>query len=110
MQNVPLQNDDRQTDDDENRRDNGRELIDLDCEIRVGKRVWVKTRLADLTASGFQVTFLDMPPRGTPIYVRFAGMQMQQAEVCWSKMDTAGCRFVTPLSSYVFNHIITNCR
>lgn len=92
--------------DDEQRCDNGRAQIDLECEIRVGTRAWRKTRLADLTPGGFQVTILDMPPRGTPVYVRFGGIQMLQAEVCWSKLDTAGCRFITPISSYVFEHII----
>lgn len=99
-----------QAEGDVNRRDNGRAQIDLECEIRIGTRAWRKARLADLTPSGFQVTIFDMPPRGTSVYVRFAGMQMLQAEVCWSKLETAGCRFASPLSSYVFDHIIANCR
>jgi len=106
MQDAQVQ----QTEDDANRRDNGRAQIDLECEIRVGTRAWRKTRLADLTPGGFQVTILDMPPRGTPVYVRFAGIQMQQAEVCWAKLDTAGCRFLTPLNTYVFDHILATCK
>lgn len=105
-----MQQEGPKAEDEVNRRDNGRELIDLACEIRVGTRAWRKARLADLTPTGFQVTIFDMPPRGTSVYVRFAGIQMLQAEVCWSKLDNAGCRFVTPISEYVFDHIITTCR
>ena len=78
----------------------------MDCEIRVGSRAWYKTRIADLTPGGFQVTIIDMPARGTPIYLRFAGMQLLQADVCWSDRDVAGCKFAAPLSPYVFDHII----
>ncbi len=92
----------------ENRRDSGRVQVDIDCEIRVGTRAWRKTRIADLTPGGFQVTIIDMPARGTSVYVRFAGIQMQQAEVCWADRDTAGCKFVTPLSLYVFDHIVAS--
>lgn len=90
----------------EDRRNDGRARIDIECQIRVGNRAWRKAELADLTPGGFQVKILEMPPRGTPVYLRFAGIQMLHAEVCWAKLDTAGCRFLTPLSSYVFDHII----
>ncbi|WP_340588456.1 PilZ domain-containing protein [Erythrobacter alti] len=91
---------------DENRRENGRVKVDLNCEIRVGARAWRKTRIADLTPGGFQVTILDMPARGTSVYLRFAGIQLLHAEVCWSDRDVAGCKFETPLSPYVFDHIV----
>ena len=90
----------------ENRRHDGRRHFDIECEIRVGSKAWRKKKLRDLTPEGFQVEFLDMPARGTPVYIRFAGMQMLQAEVCWGKIDTVGCRFITPISPYVFDHIV----
>lgn len=89
-------------------RNNGRALVDIDCEIRIGSRAWRRARLADLTPDGFQVAIIDMPARGTPLYIRFAGIQMLQAEVCWARADTAGCRFATPISPYVFEHIIAS--
>ena len=91
-----------------NRRDSGRVKVAIACEVRVGTRAWRKTTIADLTPAGFQVTILEMPARGTPVYLRFAGIQMQHAEVCWSDLSTAGCRFVSPLSSYVFDHIVSS--
>lgn len=94
---------------DSDHRNNGRARVDIDCDIRIGNRAWRRAQLADLTPDGFQVTILDMPPRGTPLFIRFAGIQLLQAEVCWAKVDTAGCRFLTPISPYVFDHIVATC-
>ncbi|RJY09390.1 PilZ domain-containing protein [Aurantiacibacter aquimixticola] len=80
--------------------------VDIDCDIRIAGRAWRKARIADLTPQGFQVTVLDMPARGTPVQMRFAGLQMLQAEVAWAKSDVAGCRFAVPLGDYVFDHIV----
>jgi hypothetical protein len=93
---------------DSEHRHDGRAQVDIDCEIRIGNRAWRRARLADLTPDGFQVAILDMPARGTPLYIRFAGIQMLQAEVCWARADTAGCRFAAPMSPYVFDHIIAS--
>ena len=84
--------------------------VDLQCDIRVGTRAWRKARIADLTPGGFQVSILDMPPRGTPVFVRIPGLQMLHAQVCWNRVDTAGCQFDQPLSEYVFAHILTLAR
>ena len=84
--------------------------VNLNCEIRVGTKAWRKTRIADLTPGGFQVAILDMPPRGTPVFVRIPGLQMLQAEVCWTKVDTAGCKFSSQLSEYVYDHIVRLAR
>lgn len=84
--------------------------VAINCEIRVGTKAWRKAQIADLTPEGFQVKIFDMPPRGTALFVRFAGIQMLNAEVCWARADTAGCRFITPISQYVFDHILASAR
>ena len=96
--------------DDPDRRGKMRPQVDMACEIKVASHAWRKTAIADLTPGGFQVKILEMPPRGTPVSVRIAGLQMLQAEVCWTKLDTAGCRFLTPLSEYVYDHILAHAR
>ena len=92
------------------RREGPRQSVDLECEIRVGARAWRKVRLADLTPGGFQVTILDMPPRGTPVFIRIPGLQMLQAEVRWTKVNTAGCQFASPLAPYIFDHLLARMR
>ena len=94
----------------EERRDKGRPAVNLLCEIRVGTRAWRKAHIGDLSPGGFQVEILDMPARGTPVLVRMANLQMLQAEVCWTKVDTAGCKFLTPLNEHVYNHILSFIR
>lgn len=84
--------------------------VNLDCDIRVGTRAWRRATLADLTPGGFQVTILDMPPRGTPVYIRIPGLQMLQAEVRWTRVNTAGCKFSARLNDYVFAHVLNNAR
>lgn len=93
--------------DDVERRKKTRPQVEMGCEIKVGTRAWRQTEIADLTPGGFQVKILEMPPRGTPVSIRFGGLQMLQAEVCWTKLDTAGCQFVSPLSDYVYEHILS---
>lgn len=90
--------------------DKGRVAVDLQCEIRIGNRAWRKAEIADLTPDGFQVKIFDMPPRGTQIYLRFANLQLLQAEVCWAKAETAGCRFINPIRDYIFEHIVANAQ
>lgn len=90
-------------------RHDSRAQVDIDCQIRIANKAWRRASLADLTPEGFQITIFEMPARGTQVYIRFAGIQMLTAEVCWAKADTAGCRFLTPLSPYVFNHIVATC-
>ncbi len=88
------------------RRAHGRARVAISCELKIGTRAWHRAKLADLTPSGFQVATFDAPARGTPFYIRFAGLQMQHAEVCWGKDGMVGCRFLSELSSYVFEHIV----
>lgn len=95
---------------DSDRRGNGRPAVSLECEVRVGTRAWRRTQITDLTPGGFQVQILDMPPRGTPLYVRMANLQMMQAEVCWTKVDVAGCKFAAPLNEHVYDHILAFIR
>ncbi|KLE34165.1 PilZ domain-containing protein [Aurantiacibacter luteus] len=92
------------------RREGDRAPVDFECEIRVGTRAWRKARLADLTPGGFQVRILDMPPRGTSIFIRIPGLQMLHAEVRWTRVETAGCEFDTPLSPYIYDHIVARAR
>lgn len=87
-----------------------RVAVNLRCDIRVGKASWHKADIADLTPGGFQVRIYEMPSRGTTVYVRIPGLQMLQAEVCWTSVDTAGCKFVTPLSCYTYDYIVQNAR
>lgn len=92
------------------RRGKIRPSVNFQCELRVGTRAWHQVRLADFTPSGFKVRIIDMPPRGTPVYVRIGNLQMLQAQVCWTEAVTAGCEFATPLKEYVFDHILTAAR
>ncbi|GGD60193.1 PilZ domain-containing protein [Erythrobacter arachoides] len=92
------------------RREGPRAEVDLDCEIRVGARAWRKAKLTDLTPGGFQVTILDMPPRGTPVFIRIPGLQLLHAEVRWTRVDTAGCEFDQPLGTYIYEHIVARAQ
>lgn len=80
--------------------------MDKLCDIKIGIRNWHQARLRDLTPAGFRLSLTDMPAVGTLLKIRLPGMAMLEAEVCWARNFEAGCKFVSPLSPYVFEHLV----
>lgn len=80
--------------------------LDQLCEIKIGMRNWHQARLRDLTPEGFRLSLTDMPAVGTLLKIRLPGIAMLDAEVCWARNFEAGCKFVSPLSPYVFEHLV----
>lgn len=83
-----------------------RAAIDKVCEIKIGIRNWHQARLKDLTPEGFRLSLTDMPAVGTMLKIRLPGMAMLDAQVCWARNFEAGCQFASPLSPYVFEHLV----
>ena len=87
-------------------RGDDRAQLSLDCDLRVGSLQWHQATLLDLTTDGFRVKLTHRPNPGEPVRIRMAGLSPLEAEVCWWRDFEAGCRFVQPLSPYVFEHIL----
>lgn len=83
-----------------------RTAIERTCEIRIGQRNWHMARLLDLTPEGFRLAITGMPRVGTSLKIRMPGMAMLEAEICWARDFEVGCRFASPLSPYVFEHLV----
>ncbi|MCX7676220.1 MAG: PilZ domain-containing protein [Alteraurantiacibacter sp.] len=74
--------------------------------VRIAGHNWHMAHLRDLTPEGFRVSLIDMPAVGTELRIRIPGLTILLAEVCWARGFEVGCRFVSPLSPYVFEHLI----
>ena len=89
------------------RRTDDRAKVGIPCEVRIGAKSWRKATVGDLTPEGCRIDLTDSPIEGTPVYLRFAGLQMLHGEVRWARYGTLGCQFDSPISSYVFDHIVS---
>ncbi len=87
-------------------RKHDRAAVDRTCEIRIGTRAWHQARLRDLTPEGFRLALTDTPRVGTLLWIRLPNMAILEAEVCWFRNFEAGCKFQSPLSPYVFEHLL----
>ena len=89
----------------DHQRSRERAAVNKDVEIKIGTRAWHRAHLRDLTPEGFRLRLTDMPAIGTRLMIRLPGMSMLEAEVCWSRDFESGCKFTSPLSTYVFEHL-----
>ncbi|MCL6250150.1 PilZ domain-containing protein [Altererythrobacter sp. KTW20L] len=97
---------DKQQPSDEQQRRQPRATVNCTCDVRVGQRQWHQARLLDLTTEGFRLALTDTPAIGTVLRIRLPGISIMEAEVCWARNFEAGCRFIQPLSPYVFEHFV----
>ncbi|MEZ5744555.1 MAG: PilZ domain-containing protein [Sphingomonadaceae bacterium] len=82
-----------------------RAQVSLTCEIRQGTRPWKRTRLEDISRTGFRMAWFPNCSRDMPIKIRIPGLQLLTADVRWQGESGFGCEFVEPLHIAVFEHI-----
>lgn len=82
-----------------------RARLALLCEVRQGMRPWKLARLVDLSTTGFRVAWLPEYDQEKVLKIRFPGIEMLTARVCWHKGRQIGCEFAAPLHVAVFEHI-----
>lgn len=78
----------------------------LECEVRQGSRPWKRTRLEDLSSTGFRIAWYPECRPELPLRIRIPGLQMFTAQVRWHKGHAVGCEFAAPLHVAVFEHIV----
>ena len=91
-------------------RASARAPVTIRCEVRIGFEKWHLLTVRDLSPEGFQI---DWPRRcgdSLTLRIRIPGLEALPAEVRWREHGGAGCRFVAPLSPYVFEHIVRAAR
>ena len=82
------------------------------CHVVIPVRVrrpgesWFKSRIADLSATGFRLqSFMKLQP-GSDLWVMLPGFEGRRACVQWTRGHEAGCTFERPLHPAIFDHIV----
>lgn len=60
----------------------------------------------DLSPEGCKMEFLERPELDETVWVKFEGLELLQAKVCWIEELRVGVEFVHPIHSAVFDHIV----
>ena len=60
-------------------------------------------RVFDASPEGCKIEFVDRPREGDRIWVKFAGLETLEAEVCWVEEFVMGVKFARPMHPAVFD-------
>ena len=84
--------------------------LEIIAEVKVGFGAWQKSRLNDVSLSGFRIGWLPNGGHGTDVRIRIPGLEPLTALVRWKDSTGMGCEFTRPLSVYVLEHIARQCQ
>ena len=82
----------------------GAERLSLDADVtvrRLGKAKY-RVRVLDLSPVGCKIDLIDRPALGEAMMVKFDGLEIVEAEVCWVEDFVAGLRFTRAFHPLVF--------
>ena len=83
--------------------------VNLTAEVtlrRPGKSNY-RVRVFDASPEGCKLEFIECPELGEALWVKFEGMELLEARVCWTKGFTAGVEFQRPLYPAVFELLVS---
>jgi hypothetical protein len=63
-------------------------------------------KVYDLSREGCKLEFLEKPQLDETVWVKFEGLELLMATVCWIEEQTVGVEFERPIHSAVFDHIV----
>jgi hypothetical protein len=72
---------------------------------RIGKSTF-RVTLTDVSPEGCKVQLVERPARGERVLVKFEGLEVLEAEVCWVEEFTAGLSFDKPMHPAVFDLLV----
>jgi hypothetical protein len=84
------------------------ERVSIDAEVmlrRLGQNNY-RVRLFDLSPEGCRVELIERPREGEQMMLRFEGLEVLEAEVCWVSDFVAGLRFDNPFHPAVFDLMV----
>lgn len=67
-------------------------------------------KIADLSTVGFRVESHYAMPAGTQVFLTLPGLAAIPARVVWSRDNSLGCRFETPIHPAVFERVVAAAR
>ena len=86
-----------------------RRYVGVPVKIRRPGENWFKSRVADLSTTGFRLqSFIKLTP-GDSLWIMLPGFEGRRVDVLWTRGHEAGCRFERPLHPAILDHIVRIC-
>ena len=79
-----------------------RTAISADVAMRRLGHANYRVQVFDLSPNGCKIELMETPRIGEHVLIRFDGLEVMDAEVCWVEGRTAGARFEKPFHPAVF--------
>jgi hypothetical protein len=82
--------------------------VALDAEVlmrRLGRAKY-RLRMFDISPEGCKVELVERPTIGEHLFIKFEGLEVLEAEVCWVEKSCAGLRFQNAIHPAVFDLIL----
>ena len=67
-------------------------------------------KVFDLSPEGCKIEFFEKPSLDETVWVKFEGLEILEATVCWVEDRTAGVEFTRPMHVAVFDSIVQRLR
>jgi hypothetical protein len=83
-----------------------RQTVLIGVRVRRKGESWFKSRITDMSLSGFRLLSFVKLRVGMEVWVMFPGFEGRRATVTWTASHEAGCAFETPLHPAIFDHIV----
>ena len=85
---------------------NDRHTVLIGVRVRRKGESWFKSRITDMSLSGFKLLSFVKLRVGMEVWVMFPGFEGRRATVMWTASHEAGCEFDAPLHPAIFDHIV----
>ena len=83
-----------------------RRHVEVPVKVRRPSENWSKSRVADLSVTGFRLQSFMKLTAGDYLWVMFPGFEGRRAQILWTRGHEAGCQFERPLHPAILDHIV----
>ena len=80
--------------------------LSLECDLRQGQRPWARSRLLNLSETGFCMVWVPALELNRGLWLRIPGLQLLKANIRWRSGSLVGAEFEQRLYPAVFEHVV----
>jgi len=83
-----------------------RQTVLIGVRVRRKGESWFKSRITDMSLTGFRLLSFVKLHIGMEVWVMFPGFEGRKSFVTWVSDHEAGCEFETAMHPAIFDHIV----
>jgi hypothetical protein len=83
-----------------------RSAVLIDVRVRRPGESWFRSRIADLSISGFRLQSFMKLTADSELWIMLPGFEGRRARVLWTRGHEAGCAFERGLHPAILDHIV----